>query len=100
MRCKRLNNNVNGVIIMRLKETIERIKAVDERAMSIARQRQDNLTKPRRSLGGLEDLAIKIAGITGNPMPKLTDKVIITMAGDHGVVEEGVSVFPRKCPLR
>lgn len=96
MRCKRLNNNANGVIIMRLKETIERIKAVDERAMSIARQRQDNLTKPRRSLGGLEDLAIKIARITGNPMPKLTDKVIITMAGDHGVVEEGVSVFPKE----
>ena len=81
---------------MSLEDTIERIKVIDERAMSIARKRQDNLTKPRKSLGDLEDLAIKIAGITGNPMPKLTDKVIITMAGDHGIVEEGVSVFPKE----
>ncbi|MDI6886571.1 MAG: nicotinate-nucleotide--dimethylbenzimidazole phosphoribosyltransferase [archaeon] len=82
--------------MMSMKDTIERIKALDERAMSIARERQDNLTKPARSLGSLEDLSIKIAGITGNPMPKLKDKVIITMAGDHGVAEEGVSAFPKE----
>jgi nicotinate-nucleotide--dimethylbenzimidazole phosphoribosyltransferase len=81
---------------MSLEETIRKIGELDERAMSVARERQDNLTKPRRSLGSLEDLAIKIAGITGNPMPKLTEKVIITMAGDHGVTEEGVSVFPKE----
>jgi len=52
---------------MSMKDTIERIKALDERAMRIARERQDNLTKPARSLGTLEDLSIKIAGITGNP---------------------------------
>ena len=81
---------------MSMKDTIERIKALDECAMSTAKKRQDNLTKPRRSLGNLEDLSIKIAGITGNPMPKLKDKVIITMAGDHGVTEEEVSVFPKE----
>jgi nicotinate-nucleotide--dimethylbenzimidazole phosphoribosyltransferase len=89
-------NTTNEVTIMSIKDTIERIKALDERAMSIAKERQDNLTKPRRSLGTLEDLSIKIAGITGNPMPKLKEKVIITMAGDHGVAEEGVSAFPKE----
>jgi nicotinate-nucleotide--dimethylbenzimidazole phosphoribosyltransferase len=82
--------------MMSLEETIRKIGALDERAMSVARERQDNLPKPQRSLGSLEDLAIKIAGITGNPMPKLTEKVIITMAGDHGVTEEGISVFPKE----
>ncbi|RZN38810.1 MAG: nicotinate-nucleotide--dimethylbenzimidazole phosphoribosyltransferase [Methanophagales archaeon ANME-1-THS] len=81
---------------MSLEETVRRIEALDERAMRLARERQDNLTKPRRSLGSLEDLAIKIAGITGNPLPKITEKVIITMAGDHGVTDEGVSVFPKE----
>ena len=89
-------NTTNEVTIMSMKDTIERIKGLDERAMSTAKKRQDNLTKPRRSLGNLEDLSIKIAGITGNPMPKLKDKVIITMAGDHGVTEEEVSVFPKE----
>ncbi len=89
-------NITNEAIIMSMKDTIERIKALDEHAMKIARERQDNLTKPRRSLGSLEDLSIKIAGITGNPTPRIKDKVIITMAGDHGVAEEGVSAFPKE----
>ena len=79
-----------------IENTIERIKALDERAMRIAEKRQDNLIKPRKSLGRLEELSIKIAGIAGNPMPKLKDKVIITMAGDHGVAEERVSAFPKE----
>jgi nicotinate-nucleotide--dimethylbenzimidazole phosphoribosyltransferase len=91
-----IKTNANGGIIMSMKDTIERIKALDERAMRIARERQDTLTKPQRSLGTLEDLSIKIAGITGNPMPKLKEKVIITMAGDHGVAEEGVSAYPKE----
>ncbi len=83
-----------------IKETIDRIEPLDEKAMKLARERQDFLTKPKESLGILEELSIQVAGITGNHMPKIRDKVIITMAGDHGVVEENVSVFPKEVTLQ
>ena len=80
----------------RIEEAIERIEPLDEAAMESARARQDTLTKPLRSLGVLEDLSVTVAGITGNYMPDITDKVIITMAGDHGVADEGVSAYPKE----
>jgi len=67
---------------------------LDEAAMEAARTRQDDLTKPRGSLGQMEDLSVKIAGITGQERPVLQHKVVATMAGDHGVVAEGVSAYP------
>jgi nicotinate-nucleotide--dimethylbenzimidazole phosphoribosyltransferase len=45
-------------------------------------------------LGRLEELSIKLAGIYGDPKPRIEHKVIVVMAGDHGVVAEGVSAFP------
>jgi len=62
--------------------------------MQTARARQDDLTKPRGSLGQLESLSVQIAGITGQARQKIEHKVVITMAGDHGVVAEGVSAYP------
>ena len=53
-----------------------------------------SLTKPRGSLGQLESLSIQIAGIRGNPRPQITHKIIFTLAGDHGIVQEGVSAYP------
>jgi len=78
----------------KISDTIERIKFLDEEAMAGARKRQDNLTKPQGSLGQLESLSIQIAGIKGNPRPQITHKVIFTLAGDHGVTQEGVSAYP------
>ena len=75
---------------------IEKIRPLDEGAMAEARARQDMLTKPQGSLGKLEELSIQLAGIQGKPIPQIRDKVIITMAGDHGVVAEGVSAFPQQ----
>jgi len=79
-----------------LQEIIEKIEGLDEAAMAAARTRQGMLTKPPGSLGRLEELSIQLAGITGKEIPEIKDKVIITMAGDHGVVEEGVSAFPQE----
>lgn len=81
---------------MKLEETISKIAPLDEAAMRAAKDRQDNLTKPRGSLGMLEEVSVKLAGITGKPLPKIRHKVIITMAGDHGVVAEGVSAYPQE----
>jgi nicotinate-nucleotide--dimethylbenzimidazole phosphoribosyltransferase len=49
---------------------------------------------PRRALGKLLLLGEKIAGITGFDAMDLTRKMIVVMAGDHGVTEEGVSAYP------
>jgi nicotinate-nucleotide--dimethylbenzimidazole phosphoribosyltransferase len=77
-------------------KTILGIKPLDENAAAAALARQNSLTKPPGSLGRLESLTIQIAGITGQSMPVIKDKVIITMAGDHGVVADGVSAFPQE----
>ncbi len=79
-----------------LQETIRVIKPLDETAMKAARQRQDELTKPIGSLGRMEEISIQIAGITGNPRPKIKDKAIIVMAADHGVVASRVSLYPQE----
>jgi nicotinate-nucleotide--dimethylbenzimidazole phosphoribosyltransferase len=78
----------------RIRETIANIKALDENAMAEARRRQDDLTKPQGSLGQLESLAIQVAGMRGDPRPRIHHKVIFTLAGDHGITKEGVSAYP------
>jgi len=79
-----------------INEYIERIAPLDEGAMEEARKRQDRLTKPQGSLGVLEEISVKVAGITGRLDPPLKDKVIFTLAGDHGVAAEGVSAYPKE----
>lgn len=79
-----------------LSETISNIKPLDSEAMRQAAARQDQLTKPQGSLGVLEELSIRLAGIQGDPLPTIDRKVIVVMAGDHGVVSEGVSAFPQE----
>lgn len=79
-----------------LKQTIESIVKTNPAMGEQAQKRLDNLTKPPGSLGILERIAVQLAKIQENPMPTLGDKVVMTMAGDHGVVEEGVSAFPQE----
>jgi len=79
-----------------LEEVARRIPPLDRGAMAQARARQDTLTKPRGSLGRLEDLSVHLAGIQGDPLPRLERKAVVVMAGDHGVVEEGVSAYPQE----
>ena len=70
------------------------IRAVSQPAGAAARARQDRLTKPTGSLGRLEELAVQLAAITGQPLPTLHERIIFTCAGDHGVAVEGVSAYP------
>ena len=79
-----------------LENLISSIQPLDEAAMQQARRRQDNLTKPHGSLGKLEQLSIQAAGIMAQPLPAIRRKAVIVMAGDHGVVDEGVSAYPRE----
>ncbi len=79
-----------------LDKIVAKIEGLDASAMAAAEARQNMLTKPAGSLGRLEELSIQLAGVSGKEIPEIKDKVIITMAGDHGVVEEGVSAFPQE----
>jgi len=80
-------------------EAIERlvgsIGPLDAAAMEAARARQERLTKPPGSLGRLEKIAIHIAGIQGRARPEVAAKAVFVMAGDHGVVAEGVAPYPQ-----
>lgn len=79
-----------------LTRTIKMIKPLNEAAMAKAQARQETLTKPPGSLGRLEELSIQLAGIQGKPIPQITHKAIITMAGDHGVVTEKIGNWPQE----
>ena len=80
---------------LNIADVVESITPLDCDVMQEARDRLDTLTKPRGSLGRLEELAVQLAGITGRVRQRLPSKAVILMAGDHGVVEEGVSAFPQ-----
>lgn len=66
----------------------------DFTAHAAARARQDQLTKPRGSLGKLEDIACRFAAWQGRVVPQALAPAIAVFAGDHGVTAEGVSAYP------
>ncbi|MDD5084582.1 MAG: nicotinate-nucleotide--dimethylbenzimidazole phosphoribosyltransferase [Candidatus Omnitrophica bacterium] len=80
----------------KLSETVSKIKKIDYSLAEKTQKRLDNLTKPQGSLGRLEEFAKQMVEITGAESPSLKNKVIFTMAADHGVVDEGVSAFPKE----
>lgn len=78
-----------------LEKTIKRIPdQIDEDAFHAAKERLANQAKPAKSLGVMEDISARLAGIKGTIDVQLNNKKVITCAGDHGVVQEGVSLFP------
>ncbi len=79
----------------RLESTIARIGGLDEAAVTTARARQARLTKPPGSLGRLEEIAIRVAGIQARARPEVSRKTVFVMAADHGVVAQGVSAYPQ-----
>jgi nicotinate-nucleotide--dimethylbenzimidazole phosphoribosyltransferase len=79
-----------------VKNTLSRIKPVSRELLQQAQVRLDNKTKPLGSLGRLEEFARRVVAISGNLQPDISKKVVFTFAGDHGIVEEGVSLFPRE----
>jgi nicotinate-nucleotide--dimethylbenzimidazole phosphoribosyltransferase len=79
-----------------LAETLRRIEPADAGASADAQRALDAKTKPRRSLGGLEDLACRIAGIRRTAAPGRLRTAAVVAAADHGVVKEGVSAYPQE----
>ena len=80
---------------MTLAETLERIGPADAGAMRRAEARHLTLTKPPGSLGRLEQVSIRLAGIYGTERPAIRGSAVIVAAGDHGVVAQGVTGYPQ-----
>lgn len=79
----------------RISEIIKQISGLDEAAAERAKEHQSKLAKPPGSLGKLEDIAVQLAGITGNLKNEIRRRRIIVLCADNGIIEEGVSSAPR-----
>ena len=83
-----------------LKNYITSIRPADRDAMAAARQRQAQLAKPPGSLGALEDMSVRLAGVTGRVCPRMDKCRVAVFAADNGVVDEGVSCAPRSVTVQ
>lgn len=79
-----------------LQETVSSIGSLNSEYIALAQARLDSLTKPKGSLGRLEDFARRIVAITENAKPRLDKKAVFVFASDHGVVEERISAYPKE----
>ncbi|MBI5570317.1 MAG: nicotinate-nucleotide--dimethylbenzimidazole phosphoribosyltransferase [Desulfomonile tiedjei] len=79
-----------------LNQTLTRIVPQDASAREQAKTRLDQLTMPHWALGRLMDLALDLAGMTRTVRPQVDRRVVVVMAGDHGVVAEGVTKYPQE----
>ena len=77
-----------------LARAIAEVRPADPVSIARARERLDRLTKPRGSLGRLEDIAARVCGIQATMRPRAAKRLVIVCAGDHGVAAEGVSAYP------
>jgi nicotinate-nucleotide--dimethylbenzimidazole phosphoribosyltransferase len=80
-----------------VEEYLARIGPADEAAMRAANERQLVLTKPAGSLGVLEELSVRVAGMAGSCPPAVPTPAVVTVfAADHGVHAQGVSPWPQE----
>lgn len=84
---------------VKILETINRIEAPDAAAMDAALSRQAALAKPPGSLGGLEDISVRMAGITGSLFNEINRSCVAVFCADNGVAEEGVSSAPQSVTM-
>lgn len=78
---------------------INNIEGRNDKSIESAKERVDSLAKPLGSLGKLEEIAIKLAGITGEINNEINKKCVIILSSDNGVVEEGVASAPQYVTL-
>ena len=84
-----------GLDVMLISEYVSMIVPPDKEAMEAAVARLDGLAKPPGSLGELEYIAVKLAGISGRLCYDTAKRCVVIMSSDNGVVEEGVASAPQ-----
>lgn len=81
----------------RLTAVLDRIRPADADAIAGAREWQDRLTKPAGALGRIEDVSVRLAGLTGSvPPPIPTPAAVAVFAADTGVHAQGVTPWPQE----
>jgi nicotinate-nucleotide--dimethylbenzimidazole phosphoribosyltransferase len=83
-------------MVKNLNEIIDGIRPLDKSWIGKAQARTAQLLMPPRALGRLHDISERLCGIYGTVTPSTDKKAILVMAGDHGVVAEGVSAYPQE----
>lgn len=83
-----------------LQKILDGIHTLNKEYLEKAKRKLDSLTKPRESLGRLEAIAQRYAAIKEDLSPAIGNKMIFTFAGDHGVVKENVSAFPKEVTVQ
>lgn len=78
-----------------LRESIASVPSLAPEWRACALARLNSLTKPMGSLGRLEEIAARLVAIREEERPRCSNKVIFTLAADHGVTDEGVSAYPK-----
>jgi len=80
-----------------LAETLAAVGPLDVPAMAAARELHSRLTKPAGSLGELEELSVRLAGLSGTCPPPIPEPAAVAVfAGDHGVYAQGVTPWPQE----
>src|ERR671915_298282 len=86
-----------GGAAVTLESILATIRPADPAAMAAAREHQARLTKPAGSLGALEELSVRLAGLAGTCPPPLPEPAAVAVfAGDHGVHAQGVTPWPQE----
>ena len=78
-----------------LAKYLAKIEPLDDSAMEAAQEKLDSLVKPPGSLGELEAIAVRLAGISGRLHSDISKRCVIIMASDNGVVDENISAAPQ-----
>lgn len=81
-------------------DLLEKIDPVHEHLRDTSQKKVDLKTKPLGALGRVEKIAVQLSVIQNSLQPKIQNKTMFVFAGDHGVVEEGVSAFPAKVTVQ
>lgn len=79
-----------------IERTAARVPEFDAEAAAAAQRALDRKTKPRGSLGRLEEIACRLAGIRGQAEIGPLAPAVVVCAADHGIAAEGVSAYPQE----
>ncbi|GAB6162008.1 nicotinate-nucleotide--dimethylbenzimidazole phosphoribosyltransferase [Desulfothermus naphthae] len=82
-----------------LRSLIDAISPIDSNIFQKAKEHTAQLVMPPRALGRLHEISERICAIQRTLNPDVSQKQVIVFAGDHGIVEEGVSAFPQVVTL-
>jgi len=81
---------------MNLEDIVKGIQPLDQQWIVKAKERTAQLVMPTRAMGRLHEISERLCGIQKTLQPSVKRKAVLVMAGDHGIVNEGVSAYPQE----